>query len=163
MSGTSGWLCPFRHLYPFPFETHPAETTDVGQASDRLLVLVEREDESAFQLHAFDVATGDRIWTTDTIPRRGDWRPYVEMVGDIAYVGAERLRALDVKTGDERWSAAVDGGPIRAVTVVDEGVEADQSTPATLGSRGSPLTASGRENGPSTSRSRATSSVRTCT
>lgn len=111
----------------FPFETDTGGTTIVGQASNRLLVFVEREDESAFQLHAFDVATGDRIWTTDNIPRRGDWRPFVEMVEDVAYVGAERLRALDVKTGDEHWSETVDGGPIRSVTVVDEEIKADHN------------------------------------
>lgn len=49
------------------------------------------------------------------------------MVGDIAYVGAERLRAIDVKTGHEHWSATVDGGPIRSVTVVDEGIDADHN------------------------------------
>lgn len=84
-----------------------------GVAAGHLFV-VASTSTTGYRLDAFDVESGTRSWTAGL---RGGQEVQVALHGDVAYVGTDRIRALDAATGDERWSVPVDA-PIRALQTV---------------------------------------------
>lgn len=103
------------------------ESTIVGIGAGHLLVLAQRDVANEFRLHAFDVTTGERAWTSDVLGSGAEWDPGAAVSGDVAYVGTGTLRAFDAASGDERWSATVDEAPIRSVAVVGEEASDDNA------------------------------------
>ncbi|ACM58922.1 Pyrrolo-quinoline quinone (plasmid) [Halorubrum lacusprofundi ATCC 49239] len=115
------------------FDTTTAQTGEsiVGTTSDRVFVFTSGDDGDAHQLQAFEVATGERSWTSEPIQPivqpDFEWTPRTTVYGDIAYLGGETLRAIDATTGDELWQASVGDGPIKTLTVINNGAEADHT------------------------------------
>lgn len=99
----------------------------LGTTSDRVFVFLTGVDGDGHQLQAFDVATGERSWASETMQPNVDWSPRATISEDIAYLGGENLRAVDPTTGDERWQASVGDGPINTLTVIDNGAAADHT------------------------------------
>jgi len=135
------------------FDTTTAQTGEsiVGTTSDRVFVFTSGDDGDAHQLQAFEVATGERSWTSEPIQPivqpDFEWTPRTTVYGDIAYLGGETLRAIDATTGDELWQASVGDGPIKTLTVINNGAEADHTVfvqGARHSSQRSPQTASRR-------------------
>lgn len=101
------------------------ETEIAGLTAGRLFVFVGTDDRE-YRVSVFDSTTGERGWNSDPLESAHEELDPRAVVRDGAvYLGAERLRALDAATGDERWNAAVDGEPIRSITVVEEAVAGD--------------------------------------
>ncbi|WP_254767676.1 PQQ-binding-like beta-propeller repeat protein [Salinilacihabitans rarus] len=122
--GDEGWRREFEEVEGSP-EVE-------GIASGRLFLLAERDRTAdgrrEFRLDAIDLATGDRDWTLGPIEHPNpEYRPRVALHDEVAYVGTDRLRALDAATGDERWSESLDSGSIRSVSVAEEDVSEDHA------------------------------------
>lgn len=101
------------------------ETEIAGVTADHLFVLVGIDDRE-YRLSAFDRTTGERRWQSDSLESAdAELDPRAVVHDGAVYLGAERLRALEAATGDERWNASVDGAPIRSITVVEENVTSD--------------------------------------
>lgn len=103
------------------------ETTIAGLTTNRLFVFTETERET-FRLSAFDSATGERDWLSESLEHPSqESDPQAAVHDGTVYLGSERLRALDAATGDERWEATIDGGPIQSVTAIKEGTAGDHA------------------------------------
>lgn len=121
-------------LWRRDFET-TEETMDTeieGIASERLFLLAERDrtedGRRVFQLNAIDLATGKRDWTAGPLKHPNvEYKPRVSLSNETAYVGTDRLRALDAATGDERWNASLGDGSIQSVSVIEEPVAGDHA------------------------------------
>lgn len=104
-----------------------SQTEIAGVASDHLFVFA-RNGRHEYRLSAFDVTTGERDWASDPIEHPNEEvAPQAALRDETVYLGADGLRALEAATGTERWHAAVDSGPIRSLTVVDENVAGDHA------------------------------------
>ncbi|MFC7216215.1 PQQ-binding-like beta-propeller repeat protein [Saliphagus sp. GCM10025334] len=102
-----------------PFEADDVQTEIAGIASNRLFVLTNT-DRHESRLYAFDVATGERDLVLESLEHPDEESdPFVDVHDGVVYVGTDRFRALEAATGHEHWSVTVDGGPIRAMTIVE--------------------------------------------
>lgn len=117
--GTERWSTPFEST-----TVEVLEAWIVGTTSDTTLVFTK--GENGYRLHAFDNATGKLSWTSDATQRLGEWA-WVKVVGDVAYLAAEKLHALDANTGSEHWHASVGDGPLEALFIIDDGVSTDHA------------------------------------
>ncbi|MER7841344.1 serine/threonine-protein kinase [Streptomyces sp. NPDC096040] len=62
--------------------------------------------DSKFNLTVRDTATGDQVWTKK-IGDDWSWRPTV--ADGLVFIPGERLQAVDVETGDTRWTLSPNG------------------------------------------------------
>lgn len=104
------------------------ESKIIGIAAGRLFVLAQRDVADEFDLHAFDLANGERVWAIDEIESGDEWDdPGGGVKDDVVYVGAGTLRALDAATGDERWQATAGDERVRSASVVEDGTAEDHA------------------------------------
>ncbi|WP_276279875.1 PQQ-binding-like beta-propeller repeat protein [Halorussus caseinilyticus] len=85
-------------------QTPPDERTWVAGVRDGLLV-----GWSEQAVYGLRVSDGTRRWRTE----HADLRPFAQMgtvTADTAYVWGQSLAAIDLRTGDERWTFESDGG-----------------------------------------------------
>lgn len=121
-----------------------------GIGSGRLFLLVEsdrtEDGRREFRLDAIALATGDRDWTLGSIEHPDpEYSPRVIPYGESVYVGTDRLQALDIATGEERWSVWLEDGPIQSVSVVDAGASEDHAVFTHTGDRIAGFTPGGEQ------------------
>lgn len=121
--GAELWSAEFERQYRMSGRGVPEST------SNRVLVSVDVEGENA-QLHSYDRATGERVWTADAGHREvglGGEDRWLRVVGDVVYIGVDTLRALDANTGTEFWQTTVGDESIDELTVIEEGLPTDHA------------------------------------
>jgi outer membrane protein assembly factor BamB len=108
--GTERWRVDLGRLDPGLFGD---ATSEWGYASSpvtdgsRVYVQVDRHADS--YLAAFDLATGERVWTVERAERPVWATPTLVRVGerrDLVVVGGYHTRGYDPQTGEERWRFA---------------------------------------------------------